>query len=246
MKEIGELEITLREKMIEEEFEGRIGLCKAGLYSVISIIDDGSGMHEDVLSHIFEPFFTTMDVGKGTGLGLAVVFGIIQSHEGNILVKSEPGKGTEFQIFFPKTNESINEEEYEEKIVTGGNEHILFVDDEQDISIMSKEILSDLGYQVTAFSESLNAFESFKSGMDIFDIVITDQTMPGLTGLELSKKILQLKPDIPIILCTGYSNLIDERKVLDAGIRKFIMKPYDMDELAIAIRSTLDEKTIVV
>jgi len=242
MKDKGILEINYSEKHLVSELEGRIGIINPGFYSMITIKDNGCGISKEVLSHIFEPFFTTKAVGHGTGMGLAVTFGIIQSHEGNIIVESEPDVGTKFKIYLPKTDELIMEDNEKGMIIQGGTESILFVDDEEILNDTVKNILNDLGYNVTAFMDSKKALDTFKKAPESFDLVITDQTMPVLNGFELSKKLLRIRQNIPIILCTGYSKLVNKDKVLKAGIKGFLKKPIIKNDLANKIRYILDTK----
>ncbi len=242
MKDKGILEIKYSEEHLISELEGRIGMINPGFYSVITIKDNGCGMNEEIFSQIFEPFFTTKPVGHGTGMGLAVVFGIIQSHGGNIIIESKPSVGTMFKIYLPKTDEAIIEDDNKGMIIQGGTESILFVDDEEIINDVVKDILCDLGYKVTGFTDSIKALDTFKKTPESFDLVITDQTMPVLNGLELSKELLRIRQDIPIILCTGYSKLVNEENAIKAGIKGFLMKPIRRQDLAHKIRYILDKE----
>ncbi len=240
MKDKGILEINFSDKHLKSEIEGRIGIINPGFYSVITIKDNGCGMNKEILSHIFEPLFTTKPIGHGTGMGLSVAFGIIQSHKGNLLVDSEHDVGTKFEIYLPKTDEQIIEEDDKDIIIKGGTESILFVDDEESLNDVVQNILSDLGYKVTAFTSSIKALDAFKKAPESFDLVITDQTMPIINGLELSKKLLQTRQNIPIILCSGYSKLINKDKVFKAGIKGFLKKPIRKKDLTNKIRYILD------
>jgi len=238
--EQGTIEISCAEVSIEEPFEGRIGEIKPGLYSLVTVKDSGKGMDEETLSHIFEPFYTTKGVGKGTGMGLAVVFGIIQSHCGDITVKSSLEEGTTFSIYLPKT-ETVKEEENAivSKIV-GGDEKILIVDDEKLLLEMEKELLLQLGYDVTFFTDSTELLDEFKQNPDKYDLVITDQTMPKLSGYELTKEIIKIRANFPIILCTGFSNVINEEKAKEAGVSCFLNKPVTRNKMAKVIREIFD------
>ncbi|MFW5775113.1 MAG: ATP-binding protein, partial [Chitinivibrionales bacterium] len=241
MNEKGILTIGYTEKMFTEEFRGRMGVSSPGFYSVISVIDNGIGIPEHVLSHIFEPYYTTKPVGEGTGMGLAVVFGIVMDHGGNIQVYSTPGKGTEFRIMLPKSDSEPIAETKESRRICGGNERILFVDDEVVLCEMFKEMLTNLGYKVSVCTDSKEAFEVFRQSPHDFDLVITDQTMPELTGLELSEMLLQIRKNIPVILCTGYSKLVDKQSAHRAGIKAFCTKPLRMNDIAYHIRLILDK-----
>ena len=239
--EKGNLEIKCLEKDVKEKIPGIISSILPGKYTVITIKDDGCGMTEEIINHAFEPFYTTKPVGKGTGMGLSVVFGIVQSHNGNITLETKPGGGTKFQIYLPKTKGKAKNQHVRRFQSPRGSEKILFVDDEKTLGEMAKDMLGGLGYKVTVFDDSLQALEKFQENPEIFDLVITDQTMPDMTGIELSRKILKIRKDIPIILCTGYSKQVDEEKALELGIKKFLLKPFDKRTLSRAIRSTLDK-----
>jgi len=175
-------------------------------------------------------------------MGLAVVHGIVMDHGGDIRVYSEPGKGTAFHIYFPiiKTD-SAKQKIISKRQLPRGTERILFVDDEEQIVQMVQQILENLGYHVTPCTGSLEAFEAFRAKPDEFDLVITDMTMPKMTGAKLAARLLKIRPDIPIILCTGFSELIDEKKVKAMGIQEYIMKPIVKDNIARTIRKVLDE-----
>jgi CheY-like chemotaxis protein len=206
------------------------------------VSDTGSGIDPEHVDKIFDPYFTTKEAGKGTGMGLAVVHGIVNTHSGFVRVESDLGKGTTFEVFFPRTEKGKLPEN---KDIAGeiqtGNERILFVDDEKQLVKAWKSILEKLGYSVTGVTDSAEALELFKNVPYLFDLVITDQTMPDITGTEMSKQLLRIRSDIPIILCTGYSSNITEVKTKSIGIRKFVMKPIDKDHLAQNIREVLDD-----
>ncbi len=183
----------------------------AGRFVELMVNDTGQGMTMEKAERIFEPYFTTKEVGKGSGIGLAVVHGIVQNYGGFFKIDSESGKGSTFRVYFPALTEektvAIEQEEHQGPIPKG-NERILAVDDEESIVDMYKATLEKLGYKVTAYSSSVKTLEVFQSSLDNFDLIITDHTMPHLPGSELAKKILQLRPNIPIILCAGYSSTI--------------------------------------
>lgn len=212
-----------------------------GKYLKLRIADTGHGIDPGVLDRIFDPFFTTKGPESGTGLGLSVVYGIVKSHGGAIVVDSELGKGTIFQVFLPGVDRIDVPDTPEPKAVAGHNEQILFVDDEQNIVLMAQRMLEFLGYRVTATISSLEALDLFRSNPDHFDVLITDQTMPHLTGSELATEILSMRPDIPIILCTGYSEVITPEKAKALGVREFLMKPLAARELGKAIRLVLEK-----
>ncbi|MFH1350835.1 MAG: CHASE2 domain-containing protein [Pseudomonadota bacterium] len=213
-----------------------------GRYVRLSVIDTGAGMRPEIVRKIFDPYFTTKSKGEGTGLGLAVVHGIVKSQGGAITVHSEPGKGARFEIFFPRIDRKIDQEQKEKDPLPTGNEHILLIDDEEILVEIGKEILEQLGYEVTPKRNSLAALEAFRENPGKFDLVITDMTMPLMTGEMLAKELMKIRPDIPIILCTGFSERITEKKAKAIGIREFVMKPLVMRDLAKTIRKILDEK----
>ena len=237
--EKGVLEISCIEMRVDSKFMGMMGEINPGQYSVIMIKDDGCGMSKEVLSHAFEAFYTTKEIGRGTGMGLAVVNAIIQSHKGNLIVHTAPNDGTTFRIFFPKTGRKKLDKSKEIEI-QGGTEKILFVDDEEFIVCMNEASLGALGYHVTSFTDSWKALRAFQKDPMAFDLVITDQTMPNLTGLELAEEILDTRKDIPIILCTGYSRLVNREMAIAVGIKDFVMKPIRRHDIAFRIRKVLD------
>ena len=191
--------------------------------------------------HPFLPYFTTKEAGKGTGLGLAVVHGIVKSYGGEITVSSEVGKGSTFDIYFPRIMDvtSPSEDHKVEHLPLGFHERVLFVDDEEGIAEIGRRILEYLGYEVVAKTSSKEALELFRVQADRFDLVITDMTMPNMTGDKLAQELLRIQPGIPIILCTGFSEHITKEKAEAIGIREFVMKPLVMEELAIAMRRCL-------
>jgi PAS domain S-box-containing protein len=211
----------------------------AGRYLCLTVSDTGHGMDAETLEKIFDPYFTTKAPGEGTGLGLSVVQGIVKSHGGAVTVASQTGEGTTFCVFLPEiANVAASETGTTEAIPRGG-ERILFVDDEEALVDLGKSMLEALGYHVTAKTVSLEALKAFGAQPNEFDAVITDMTMPFLTGKDLAVKIIAIRPDIPVVLCTGFSDLIDEARAAEAGIRGFVMKPYNISTLAQAIRKAL-------
>ena len=215
-----------------------------GDYLVLSVKDTGSGMGEEVRKRIFEPFFTTKPVGEGTGLGLSVAYGIVKNHKGNITVYSEPRRGSIFRVYLPKvdTGASVAPETPKPIPIPRGNERILLVDDEEFIVKAVQNMLQHLGYKVTTLMDNREALKLFSAAPSQFDLVITDQTMPFMTGEDLGKELMRIRPDIPIILCTGYSDLISSEKAMAMGFRGFIMKPFTVREGAKLVRSVLDQK----
>lgn len=211
-----------------------------GDYLLLTVSDTGYGMSPEVLEHIFDPYFTTKKKGEGTGLGLAVVHGIVKHHNGIISVFSKPKKGTEFRIYLPIVQRNAQKEIKIQTPFLNGKERILFVDDERRLASLSKQILERLGYKVVSLTSSVEALELFSKNPNDFDLVITDMTMPQMTGEKLAKKLMDIRPDIPIILCTGYSKNIMKEQAYDMGIQEFFMKPVDVHELSKAIRRLLD------
>ncbi len=214
-----------------------------GKHISLTVTDTGPGMEQRVIDRIFDPYFTTKEKGKGTGLGLAVVDGIIKSHGGRIIVYSEPGKGTEFKVHLPviKPQETakINEDNLP---IQKGKEHILLVDDQELIVDMERKMLERLGYHVTARISSTDALEAFRAQPDKFDIVITDMTMPNMTGDKLAEEMIKIRSDIPVILCTGFSEMISKEKTAALGIKGFLMKPVVIKDLSKTIRDILDHQ----
>jgi PAS domain S-box-containing protein len=214
-----------------------------GPYARLTIRDTGGGMPPEVLERIFEPFFTTKGVREGTGMGLAVVHGIITSHEGAIMVTSTPGQGTTFEVYLPRTSGRPGESAMRESTVPHGTECILFVDDEVSLAHLGQEVLERLGYTVVVRTSSLEALEAFRAMPNRFDLVITDQTMPHMTGEQLARELRRLRADIPIILCTGFSHTMVAEKAQALNINAFLMKPLVTRDLGMAIRQILDRKT---
>ncbi len=213
-------------------------------YLRLTITDTGHGMSPETMEHIFDPYFTTKAIGKGTGLGLAVVHGLVARYGGAITVHSDLGKGATFHVYLPSIENMECTETEEEKPVPKGTERILFVDDEEMLTVMTKLLLEQLGYQVQTSISSAAALEVFRAAPSGFDLVITDFTMPEMTGMDLAEALLKVRPDIPIILCTGFSEQIDEEKSRKAGIRAFLMKPIGIADMARVIRQVLGKKNI--
>lgn len=211
-------------------------------YLRLRVSDTGEGIPEDIQGRIFDPYFTTKETGKGSGMGLSVVHGIVKSHEGLITFDSKPGDGTTFSIYFPKISRAAEKKEApKEKIPAYGNERILIVDDDIAIVELNKKRLQRLGYQVTDFSNSREALDFFTSNPDSFDLIISDQTMPGLTGDKLAQAIRSIRSDLPIIIISGYSSILTPEKAALSGINAFLVKPVANDELLRTIRRLLDE-----
>ena len=237
----GVIEVSLtQEELGEKDVSIHLNL-KPGHYMKLSVRDNGQGIDQDALERLFEPYFTTKDKGMGTGMGLAVVHGIVTGLGGAVAVKSEPGKGSCFDVILPRMDLEIESAEESFEPISTGNEHILFVDDEEALAELGKGMLERLGYHVECRTSPLDALEAFRANPHKFNIVITDMTMPNMTGDDLSKELLRIRPDIPIILCTGFSASITEKKAKAIGIREFALKPYVMRDLSKTIRKVLDD-----
>ena len=198
-------------------------------------------MSPEVSKRIFDPFFTTKGPDEGTGMGLSVVHGIVKGHGGTITVHSEPGKGSTFEIYLPVAERESKPEVRTEKPLPTGDERILFIDDKQALVNMGKQTLERLGYEVVARTSSMEALELFRVQPHGFDLVITDMTMPNMTGDKLAGELVKLRADIPIVLCTGHSERMWEEKAKEMGIRAFVMKPLARRDLAGIIRKVLDK-----
>ncbi len=217
---------------------------KPGTYVRLTVQDTGQGMTEEVRQRVFEPFFTTKGQGKGTGMGLAVVYGIVKSHGGAVTVKSEVGQGSTFEVFLPRAQRPEPEiEETTTTLLPTGTERILFVDDEEMILETAQRMLTSLGYHVTVAQNGSDGWNLFLQDPSCFDLVITDQTMPDVTGITLAQKMLKVRKGMPIILCTGYSEMVSAEKAREVGISAFAMKPLVRKEFAQTVRGVLDAKS---
>jgi len=216
----------------------------SGEYICLSVSDNGVGIQKDIIDKIFEPYLTTKEIGKGSGLGLSVVHGIVTNYKGTISVESSPGKGSDFNVFLPITTQSrIVEQKLIKDKSQGGTENILFVDDEASIIKLAARILERVGYTITGKTNCIEALELFTQKPDGFDLVITDMAMPIMTGTEFAKKILKIQPDIPIIICSGFSENVDSKIAKSIGIKEYIKKPILLDELTSKIRKVLDQSS---
>lgn len=236
----GVLRVELIDVEIDSEFTITHPDIKPGPYIKLTVSDTGNGMPPEVLDRIFDPFFTTKGEGQGTGMGLSVVHGIVKSYGGTIKAYSEPGKGSTFKVFSPVIERVVEPEAREEKPIPKGTEHILFVDDELSLVNINKQILESLGYKVTIRTSSIEALELFKTKPGRFDLVITDMTMPKMTGDVFAQKLMAVRQDIPVIICTGFSARIDEEKAKTMGIKAFVSKPILKRDIAVTIRKVLD------
>lgn len=215
-----------------------------GKHVRLEIKDNGHGMDKVTLERIFDPFFTTKPVGKGTGMGLSMVHGIVKRHKGIVTIESEPGQGTTVRVYLPQTRLEDSVAVKPTDTLPGGKGHILFVDDEKPLVQLGEQILQRLGYTVTGVTSSLQALELFQSQPEKFNVVITDQTMPELTGIELAHQLLDIHPDVPVILLSGYSESINDELANGSGIRKFLMKPFKATDLSKAISEVLKNQSV--
>ncbi|MDD2468132.1 MAG: ATP-binding protein, partial [Desulfobulbus sp.] len=237
----GILEVSLHDQTLGPSDLATQPNIAPGDFVVISISDTGAGISPEIQQRMFDPFFTTKGPGKGTGMGLSIAHGIIAEYGGFITCDSELGKGTVFRVFLPAIEGEIVPPGPEEEAIPKGREHILIVDDERMLLEMEKTMLEGLGYQVTAFSSSTDAFEAYRRNPNIFDAVITDQTMPEMIGIDLARKMLLIRPNLPIILCTGFSALVNEDQARALGIKEFATKPFAKREMARILRRALDK-----
>ena len=240
---VGVLTISLSEREIENTTHLVTPETSCGRYICLKVQDTGAGMEPEIMKKIFDPFFTTRGKGKGTGMGLSVVHGIVRTMKGGIQVKSTLGAGSQFFIYFPvETKKSLPGNPLDHHPAPHGNETILLVDDDTSIMEMSQEMLERLGYKVISFSNSLEAIKSFQDAPNKFDLIITDLAMPGLAGDQLITRIVSLRPGIPVILCTGFGDAISEKKAKALGITALVLKPMEMKHMARTIRRVLETK----
>ena len=239
----GCLTLSLIKLELDPDSTASFGNLKPGPYLQVTVSDTGPGIPASERDRIFEPFFTTKEKGEGTGMGLAVVHGIVTDHGGDIYVRSEPVRGATFTVFLPAVERRLRPENKEETTIPTGTERILFIDDEAALATTGKRMLEALGYEVVTRTSSVKALELFKSQPDSFDLVITDMTMPTMTGDKLAREMMDIRSDIPIILCTGFSARMSETTALDLGIRAYVTKPVLMRQIAETIRKVLDEKS---
>jgi PAS domain S-box-containing protein len=242
LKKGGVLEVKLADVQLETDFMAEHPELKPGAYLELTVSDSGHGMPAHILDRIFDPFFTTKEKGEGTGMGLAVVHGIAGSHGGTVTASSEPNKGSTFKVYLPAVERQLETQVQTDEPIATGTERILFVDDEPALTNIGKQILESLGYEVTARTSSIEALELFKAKPNGFDLVITDMTMPNLAGDELAKEMIHIRPETPVILCTGYSARINQQQAKAMGIRAFISKPVLKRDIAETTRKVLDGK----
>lgn len=237
----GKLSVRLEKFLMDARQTGAPPGLRPGLYVKLTVADSGTGMDRATLERIFEPFFTTKKPGEGTGLGLSVVHGIMQSHEGEVAVHSTPGLGTTFELYFPAEGTGAVETErvVEESPMRGDGQRILFVDDEKTLALLGQSILETLGYQATPCADVNEAIRYFQADPFAFDMVVTDLAMPGMTGTDLAGQLLKIRPDLPIILTTGFTAKLTPESVRSFGIRELLLKPFTLRTLGSAVYRVL-------
>jgi PAS domain S-box-containing protein len=240
----GILEVSLSETLINASPSPDFKVLPQGPCLRLRVRDNGPGIDPAIIHRIFDPYFSTKEKGKGTGLGLAVVHGIVKNHRGAIQVSSRLGEGATFDIYFPMAQTAAaTDESAPEEAMVGGRERILFVDDESSIQFLGKQMLGSLGYEVTTCGTAIAALELFRSNPSTFDLVITDMTMPLMTGDRMAIEMMRLRPDLPVIICTGFNELLSKESVRQIGIRALLMKPFLKNEAATVVRQVLDQAT---
>jgi len=237
----GNFKVIVEKMILDDHSAKAYPNLEGGNYVKVIVSDTGPGIDPKIIDQIFDPYFTTKEIGKGSGMGLAVVHGIVKNHGGAISVESSPGKGTKFSMLFPSVKQEPVVETPKTQEIPRGSETILFVDDEVSIVKMVQRMFERLGYKVETATTPQDALEKFGLNPDHFDLVITDMTMPGLTGMKLSEELMVIRPDIPIIICTGYSTLVDKEKAKKLGLAALLMKPIDILKTARTIRKVLDK-----
>jgi PAS domain S-box-containing protein len=237
----GKMTVRLTDEMIHDEHRDQYPDLSPGTYIKLSVSDTGHGIPSHLINRIFDPFFSTKEKGEGTGMGLSVVHGIVKNHGGAITVASERDKGAAFEIMLPSIKEMPAEDRQpHDVIIPGGSETILLIDDEQMIVDVGTFMLESQGYRVLSCTAPIQALELFKENPEKFDLIVTDMTMPKMTGLDLAHAILQIRPDIPIIMCTGFSEDLTEETASDLGISEIIYKPILNRDMTEKVRKVLD------
>ena len=242
-KKGGTLEVRLEAVVLHEDAVSQYQDLMPGNYVRLTVSDTGHGIEPKLMDRIFDPYFTTKGVGEGTGMGLAVVHGIVKDHGGTISADSKPGKGATFNVLLPSIESAVKPEPENSEAIPKGNERILFVDDEQSLANLGKQMLESLGYEVVAKTSSLEALEVFRAQPDRFDLVVTDMTMPSMTGEKLTREFMKIRPDIPVILCTGFSVRVTEQKAEAMGVAAILMKPILERDIAKTVRRVLNQQT---
>jgi len=237
----GLLEVSLEDVELSSNFLKAYPNLQPGPFLKLSVKDTGCGIEESVLNRIFDPFFTTKEPGQGTGMGLAVVHSVVRNHGGIINVHSQPGEGTTFDVFLPRSREITAAKDEKLQSVPGGRERLLFIDDEEQVVKLGKQVLESLGYQVAAFTNPLKALQTFKARPENFDLVLADSIMPGMAGSDLAAEILEIRPEIPLIFCTGNGLQMTKEKAMEIGAQDLIAKPFLKKDVAQTVRKVLDQ-----
>jgi signal transduction histidine kinase/ActR/RegA family two-component response regulator len=237
----GELRVSLSPATLGVDHSFSRSTLPPGEYAKLEVSDTGCGMDAQTIERIFDPYYTTKEKGRGTGLGLSVVHGIVQSFHGRISVISEPGRGSTFTVHLPST-ESVDAPQQDADMLPPlrGNERVWVVDDERSIALLEKEMLESLGYSVQAFTSGPDLLQAFQDRPEGCDLIVSDMGMPRMNGVELARKILTVRPGLPLIICTGFSDALDKEQALAMGIRDYLMKPVDLRMLGLSIRNVLD------
>jgi len=235
----GRLDVCLDSVEVDPAMAAAMPELTPGLYVRLTVRDSGHGMAPEVVERIFDPFFTTKGPGEGTGMGLAVVHGIVTSYAGAITVASTPGQGTTFAMYLSRLDSAGEDSDRAEEILPQGHGHILFVDDEAALTRLAQAMLARLGYTTEVYTSSRAALAAFQAAPQRFDLVITDQTMPHITGEALVGALRRIRPDIPIVLCTGFSHTMSAEKAAALGVDAFLMKPLGIHNLGLAIQHVL-------
>lgn len=238
----GALTVRLRAVALPQSLRAAHPELASGMYVCLTVHDTGYGMTPEVLEHIFEPFFTTKPQGEGTGLGLAVVYDIVKSHGGAITVESQPQAGTTFTIYLPQSARGLTAPSSTSLSTPMGKERILFVDDEESLALLGQVALSRLGYEVSVYTSSIAALEAFRATPDLFDLAITDYTMPQMTGEDLARELRRVRPNLPIIMCTGFSHTMTAEKAQLLGLDAFCMKPLGAHDLGLKVRQVFAQR----
>ena len=244
----GVLEISVTNADLDAEASAEFQDLQAGRYLLLTVRDTGSGMSPEIMERIFDPFFTTKKKSGGTGLGLSVIHGIVRNHRGTIIVSSKEGEGSTFKVYLPRIDSSREVPKAEPSALTlKGTERILFVDDEEDVAYAGGKMLQRFGYEVDVRRDSIEALQAFRAAPNRYDLVFTDQNMPNMTGTELTKEILAIRPDMPIILCTGLgpatNGVLNKKDKMALGIREVVVKPLDQSEMARIVRRALENRS---
>jgi nitrogen-specific signal transduction histidine kinase/ActR/RegA family two-component response regulator len=235
----GKISVELKEIVVSPDVTG--SPLAPGRYALFCVSDTGCGIDPLIMDRIYDPYFTTKSTGKGTGLGLAVVYGIVKAHHGDIRVSSVLGQGAQFSVYLPLLERPAAEVQQKTmESLGGGHEKILLVDDDHLLARLEKQMLERLGYHVTVRVNSLEALEAFRANPGAYDLVMTDMAMPNMTGDQLARKLIAIQPDLPVIICTGFSERIDQCKAAELGIKGFLMKPIVRSEMAQMVRSVCD------